>query len=344
MIELVRSKQTMTLAAMAAGALALGAVLVGIAYAVLSSPDAVSTTNNLVIAGQWLTFVGGLVALGAIKLAVWHRFAARQWSALWELLGLAISTLLIVIGLLVAALNKTDPSDGARVVLAIGVGGWAVALLIGAAQRALVEQESPHLVKQSTLRLASAGAVVLLAIGAGLPEPSSAAPAITKAVIGTIGFAGLAVVLTMARDRQLITTRVFPSVVIGLWAIVASGIAVAVSSGFIYGPSGSLLWLRIGVSVSDFIYALAFLFLGWAAFTRLPELAGIVAAPEAPTPSDPTTATAPPPSDPGPDEGNSTQPSWHPDPSGRHEARWWDGVRWTEHVQDQGRPSLDPPQ
>jgi hypothetical protein len=344
MIELVRSKQTMTLAAIAAGASALGSIIAGVAYAVLSSPDAVSTTNNLLIAGQWLIFVGGLVALGAIKLAVWHRFVARQWSTLWELSGLALATLLIVIGFLVAALNKNSPSDGAKVVVAIGLGGWAVALLIGAAQRALAEQESPELVKQAPLRLAAAGAVVLLAIAAGLPEPSSAAPAITKAVIGTVGFAGLAVVLTMARDRQLITTRVFPNVVIGLWAFVVSGIALAISSGFIYGSSGSLLWLRIGVSVAQFAYALAFLFLGWAAFARLPELAGFGVAPEVSTPSDRTTVATPPPSDRGPDEASSTQPSWHPDPSGRHETRWWDGTRWTEHVQDQGRPSLDPPQ
>jgi FtsH-binding integral membrane protein len=33
---------------------------------------------------------------------------------------------------------------------------------------------------------------------------------------------------------------------------------------------------------------------------------------------------------------------WAADPSGRHEYRYWDGARWTDHVADQGRPSLDP--
>jgi len=23
---------------------------------------------------------------------------------------------------------------------------------------------------------------------------------------------------------------------------------------------------------------------------------------------------------------------WYPDPAGRHEHRYWDGARWTEHV------------
>lgn len=34
--------------------------------------------------------------------------------------------------------------------------------------------------------------------------------------------------------------------------------------------------------------------------------------------------------------------AWQPDPSRRHELRWWDGVRWTENVSDGGRPSVDP--
>ena len=34
--------------------------------------------------------------------------------------------------------------------------------------------------------------------------------------------------------------------------------------------------------------------------------------------------------------------AWQPDPSGRHETRWWDGRRWTEHVSDAGTVSVDP--
>jgi hypothetical protein len=33
---------------------------------------------------------------------------------------------------------------------------------------------------------------------------------------------------------------------------------------------------------------------------------------------------------------------WHPDPSGRHQLRAWDGQRWTEHVFDNGMGSVDP--
>ncbi len=34
--------------------------------------------------------------------------------------------------------------------------------------------------------------------------------------------------------------------------------------------------------------------------------------------------------------------AWHPDPLGRHQYRYWDGERWTDHVADDGRTSTDP--
>ena len=36
-------------------------------------------------------------------------------------------------------------------------------------------------------------------------------------------------------------------------------------------------------------------------------------------------------------------PGWYPDPFGRHENRWWDGGRWSEHVSSHGRQAVDAP-
>ena len=36
-------------------------------------------------------------------------------------------------------------------------------------------------------------------------------------------------------------------------------------------------------------------------------------------------------------------PGWYPDPFGRHESRYWDGQRWTEHVASHGRQAVDVP-
>ena len=37
-----------------------------------------------------------------------------------------------------------------------------------------------------------------------------------------------------------------------------------------------------------------------------------------------------------------TTPGWNPDPTGRHEYRWWDGTQWTERVADGGATAVDP--
>jgi uncharacterized protein YxjI len=39
----------------------------------------------------------------------------------------------------------------------------------------------------------------------------------------------------------------------------------------------------------------------------------------------------------------TTPANWYPDPSQRHELRYWDGAAWTEHVSDRGVTSLDDP-
>lgn len=48
----------------------------------------------------------------------------------------------------------------------------------------------------------------------------------------------------------------------------------------------------------------------------------------------------------GPPGGTATAsqvpPSWQPDPTRRHELRYWDGTNWTEYVADGGSQSTDP--
>ena len=46
---------------------------------------------------------------------------------------------------------------------------------------------------------------------------------------------------------------------------------------------------------------------------------------------------------PPPQQQPSAYPAnWYPDPAGRHELRFWDGERWTDHVSSQGRQGVDP--
>lgn len=47
------------------------------------------------------------------------------------------------------------------------------------------------------------------------------------------------------------------------------------------------------------------------------------------------------PAPPSPD-GRPALFGWYPDPAGRHQLRYWDGRRWSEHVADDGAASSDP--
>ena len=40
--------------------------------------------------------------------------------------------------------------------------------------------------------------------------------------------------------------------------------------------------------------------------------------------------------------GTRTPAAWAPDPTGRHQWRWWGGVAWTDHVADDGVGGEDP--
>jgi Protein of unknown function (DUF2510) len=40
-------------------------------------------------------------------------------------------------------------------------------------------------------------------------------------------------------------------------------------------------------------------------------------------------------------EAQSTEPGWYPDPTGRHEYRFWSGTEWSRHVDDAGMRSFD---
>jgi hypothetical protein len=264
----------MALATLAAVLFALGTALRGLGAAVLHGLGDVTTVGNLAMAGDWLRFAAGLVVLGATGYVTWRLFFSRQWSALWEVAGTALASLVCAIGLLILA-TKANVSEAGFVVFAIGIGGWGVLIAVSAARRASVEQDSPGGPRQAGLRLWGAAAVLLLAIATGLPNDHATLATVGEA-IQVPGYAGLALVLSIARARQLIATRHFAALVAGLWALMLSPVAQAISSGVVYAPPlyspvTPVSW-RVGVSIPYFIEALAVFALAWAALGRLGEL------------------------------------------------------------------------
>ncbi len=40
--------------------------------------------------------------------------------------------------------------------------------------------------------------------------------------------------------------------------------------------------------------------------------------------------------------GTPPAAGWHPDPTRRHQLRYWDGASWSDQVADQGQQATDP--
>jgi hypothetical protein len=66
----------------------------------------------------------------------------------------------------------------------------------------------------------------------------------------------------------------------------------------------------------------------------------IASAYEVPGPADTLPVEAPAPTP--PQKSALPPPGWHADPHRRHELRYWDGARWTDHVSDMGATTVDP--
>ena len=80
----------------------------------------------------------------------------------------------------------------------------------------------------------------------------------------------------------------------------------------------------------------------WAFIFFLSWLIGLVLFFVAKSTTRPRTAPEPGPVEPPGPTRPSPVAGWYPDPSGRHELRYWDGKGWTEYVRDGATQALDP--
>jgi hypothetical protein len=124
-----------------------------------------------------------------------------------------------------------------------------------------------------------------------------------------------------AKPEATSTVSAMAAVVI-IW-LACAGIGYAIGNAKGRGTEGLLLGLILGV-IGIIIIAL---------LKPRPVAGGYPSMPPVPsTPANPMSPTAP----------STTPAGWHPDPSGRHQHRYWDGSAWTEHVADNGVSGTDP--
>ena len=274
MIELVRSRHAITMVIVAAAVGGLANIFVGVAFVIYDGTN-LSSTHNLEIVGYWLGFVSTGIALVAVCYTVWEVFLARKWGRAWELSGAALATFLLVIGYLIIATEIPHYPESANILKAVGIGGWGIVVLVGAAKRALFEQGASIDVRQAGLRAAGAASLLVLAVGEALPNASitQKALAITADAFAVAGIGGLLIVISYARSQMIFSARSLSFVQIGLGIFVLASMSGIISSSIIYGStSHSINTFRIGISTPIFIFAIGYLIIAWAAFKRLSEL------------------------------------------------------------------------
>ena len=277
MENITKSLTAMVLAVLAAVIYVLGATFRVAAYASVTDVSA-ATSQSLIRTAEWFRFAGGLVALIAVCTAGWQLVERRAWEGVWEVLAAAIGTLLITVGFLISATSMAE-RPAANIVIGAGFGVWALLLLARAARRSLAEQElraegttqPPHL---AVLWLAAAGGVAIFAIGTGFtPDVTSKGLGITFGILQALGVAIVFGAIAAAPARGRLLSHALPPVLAGLAVLAAAYLAFAIMAGVVFGTGFSVTGLRVGYSIAIGIQLAAVGVLGWAAWSRVRELA-----------------------------------------------------------------------
>lgn len=164
-------------------------------------------------------------------------------------------------------------TQASNVVTALGFGAWALLALAVAAVCSFGEGRMLGSRRASPYWLVAAGSLVLVAISAGLPNPSSGDSAIgvVAGILGAVGVAVLLVAFGVARSHGLISTNAFPALAAGLLAFVAWQIAQAVAWEIVYSPTGTLTKIRISLTVTEALLAIGYALLAQTALRRMGE-------------------------------------------------------------------------
>jgi hypothetical protein len=270
--RIIRSLAPATLLVAAAVVFALGTAFVLASDATLSD-SSLSASGDLAQAGRWLQFLAVAGLLGAACTAGWEATVRSAWVGGAEIAVAAVGTLLLTIGFAALAANAASPA--APVTGAVGIGVWALLVLSRAARASLAEQGPAGGAasggrRQADLWLAAAIGLFVLAIGYGFTAAAgSTGPGIAAGLLEAVGVAVLAGAVTVARSRQMLSSRPVPRVLIGLALLAVSFLARAVVAGADFGTSSAL---GAGLTVVDAVGLAAVAVLAIAAWTQVRAL------------------------------------------------------------------------
>jgi hypothetical protein len=216
----------------------------------------------------------------------WYLIVRQDWGGVAEFAAAATSSLLVAIGFVVAASALPRHSQSGWIVAAVGVGGWMLLALVNAGRCSIQEQAAP-VGRQSDLWLSATAGLLALAVATGLPSPSGPGQAlpIAEDAVFVVAWVVLGLTVDIARHRGYLGGRGEAMLVVGLSVLAAGYLVGAVANGFVFSSSATLTTFRVGLSVPEFVQALGWAVVAFAAFQRLAQLklgagAGFVAFPQ----------------------------------------------------------------
>jgi hypothetical protein len=283
--QITRSKTPVTLLLAASAFMVLGTLFLGLAHALLGTKT-LSASQGLLTAGGWLEVVAAIGGLAAVCVVGWYLIVRQDWGGVAEFAAAATSSLLVAIGFVVAASALPRHSQSGWIVAAVGVGGWMLLALVNAGRCSIQEQAAP-VGRQSDLWLSATAGLLALAVATGLPSPSGPGQAlpIAEDAVFVVAWVVLGLTVDIARHRGYLGGRGEAMLVVGLSVLAAGYLVGAVANGFVFSSSATLTTFRVGLSVPEFVQALGWAVVAFAAFQRLAQLklgagAGFVAFPQ----------------------------------------------------------------
>jgi len=273
MLELTRLRGALVIVAIGAALTALGEALNTAANAVITQ-SSYSTAHALGAAGDWVTFAGAVLFVGAVAAVGWRAVLQRRHVHAAEIGAVTLGALLVAIGTLVQAASDSA-GNTANILVALGNGVWAVLLVVIAARSSMAEQQTrPGEGRDSGYWLMAAGAFVVLAVRSGLPSPEvgHGTPGVVAGALGILGFTVLALVLWSLRAKRVFTSPSLRLAIIGIGVFVVQQVALIVFSAVVNSSNATLTQFRVTGSIAFFVAMLAWLWLAAAAWQRAAEV------------------------------------------------------------------------
>ena len=271
MKQLLEDKKSVAVMVVATALLALSYLLNACAYITISALNTVMNllnslfsgnansiaipymspaTSYLAILATWLLVLAALACLIRVGNLAFSSVAGKNWRNTAELIGMAVSFLIITIGFLVAAINVNGILNGS-IIVAVGIGLFSLLLLYKATELSIEAQrrEEPSPPETRAWLLGFFG-VLSLAIGYAVLSDASGGAA-WGVLFFCLGFGAILGAIAIAYQNDQFSSRSTVSLGKGLLFLTATSLLAVMLEGIAF-PNSWLITATTTQGVSLF--------------------------------------------------------------------------------------------